>query len=396
MRTGGRITSLNSIISLALLAVLSLSFLMFTFVFIINWEDWFFETKLAGPLAGAFLFAKAAIAFLLTYLLVQYPRQKTAATVAAIIYFGFLFLDSSVTIRYNTGGETPFSVFYAVLLAIPVLLLVTTLLAGKHDAEPVSGPRDTGETPAISVTEPDKKTEFHPLILLLMVMIGLMIMYILVIPFATALLFTQVPFLHDMAIPKAHDTILVKVDAEGNRVWTTYIPGYSLDLIQIAEGEDGSCMLYGTYWMPEQNEAQIRVVKLDRSGAILWDMQRSRQFGTGPEGTAQIAWVESKGAGAVVWLTNAGNIQTDESGKIIAETPQADTLPPRTTEFRKPARFSTSELPAQSVTVRIWSEGGQDIQFSFDDTLAQKEIQNIYSVLPADDGGFVVSGSVRP
>lgn len=396
MKPGERITSLNFILTLALLAILVLSFLMFMFVFIINWEDWFFETKLAGPLAGAFLFAKAAIAFLLTYLLVQHPRQKTPWTIAAIAYFGFLFLASSVTIRYNTGGETPFSAFYAVLLAIPVLLLVTTLLAGKPDAEPAPDLRDTGKTPAISVTEPDKKTEFHPLILLLIAMIGLMIIYILVIPFATAMLFTHVPFLHDMAIPKAHDTILVKVDAEGNRVWTTHIPGYSLDLIQLADGDDGSVLLYGTYWMPDKSEAEIRIVKLDRSGTVVWDMQRSRQFGTGPDGIAQIAWIEPIGAGAVARLTNGGSIRLDESGKIIAETPQADSLHPRTTEFQKPARFSTSELPAQSVTVRIWSEGGQDILFSFEDILAHKEIQNIYSALPADDGGFVVSGSVRP
>lgn len=391
-----RIKSLSSILSFALLAILVLSFLMFTFVFVINWEDWFFGTKLAGPLAGAFLSGKAAVAFILIFLLVQYPRQRFAWTFAAIAYFGILFVSSSVTIRYNTGGGTPFSVFYAVLLAIPALLLISTLLAGKPEAEPVPELRDRVETPVQIATEGVMISKVHPLILLLIAMIGLMIVYILVIPFVTAIVVAYVPILHDMAIPKAHDTVLVKVDAEGNREWITRISGYSLDVIQLTHEDDGSCILYGTYWMPQQNEAQIRVLHLDRSGTVIWDMLRSRQFGTGPEGTAQIAWVDPSGTGAVVWLTNGGSIQIDERGNIITETPQADTLPPRTSEFRMPASYSTSELPAQSATVRIWSDEERDIRFTFEDAISKKEITGIYSVISTADGGFLVSGSVIP
>ncbi len=387
---------LDSLLFGCLLVALVLAFLMFIFVFIINWEDWFFGTRLAGPLAGVYLFAKAAVAFALTYLLVQYPQHRTAGTIAAIAYFGFLFLDSSVTIRNNTGGEMPFSLFFAVLLAIPVLLLILTLTTGKSLADHDAGQQVNDEkTPPVSKGE-KKRSTVPPLILLLCCMVGLMVVVIFVIPTGIAMLFTHIPFLHDMAIPKAHDTILMKADADGNREWTTLVPGYSLDIIQLVDGADGSSILYGTYWMPQQGEAQIRVMKIGRDGNHVWDMTRSMKFGTGPEGTAQIAWVEPKGAGAVVWLTNGGGLQLDDDGAVIGETPEADTLPQRTTEFQMPPRYTVTELPAPAATIRIFPDGGQEIMLIFEDTTSHKEIQSVYAVNPTADGGYLISASVKP
>ena len=116
----------------------------------------------------------------------------------------------------------------------------------------------------------------HPLLLLLGAIVFLMIFYIIVIPLGIAMVITHVPFLHQMALPPAHETILVKVDNAGNREWTTIIPGYSLDFVQLANGNNESHVLFGTYWMPQQDEAQIRVMKIDRDGNRLWDITRSR------------------------------------------------------------------------------------------------------------------------
>jgi hypothetical protein len=148
--------------------------------------------------------------------------------------------------------------------------------------------------------------------------------------------------------------------------------------------------------MPRQDEAQIRVIKIDRDGNRVWDMTRSRQFGSGPEGTAQISWVESRGAGAVVWLTNGGSLQLDENGAVIGRTPEADTLPQRTTEFQMPPRYTVTELPAPAATLRIFPDGGQEIMLIFEDPLSHKEIQSIYAVNPTADGGYLISASVKP
>ena len=316
------IKSLDSLLSGCLVAILALSFLMFTFVFIINWEDWFFGTRLAGPLAGEYLFAKAAVAFVLTFLLVQYPRYRIGGTGAAIAFFGFLFLDSSVTIWQNTAGQQPFSALFAVFLAIPVILFILIIFSENSIAGDSTRERDNEILSMSGPAGVGRCSKVHPLLLLLGAMVLLLICYILVIPLGIAMVITHIPFLHQMVLPPAHDTILVKVDNAWNREWTTIIPQYSLDFVQLVDGNNESCILFGTYWMPQQDEAQIRVLRIGGDGNRIWDMTRSRQFGTGPEGTAQIAGVEPRGAGAVVWLTNGGSLQLNENGAVIGETPE--------------------------------------------------------------------------
>jgi hypothetical protein len=380
----------------ALIAALALAFLMFTFVFCINWEDYFFGTKLAGSLAGLFLFAKAAVAFALTYLLLQFPQYRKAGTAGAIAFFGFVFLNSSVTIRQNTAGQQSFSFVLAVLLAIPIFYLIITLIVGKPDSGADSGRCDTGTSPGLVSKMDGKRPKFHPILLLLGGLVILFFMIIFVIPVSFAFFFINIPFLHQMGIPPAHDTVLVKVDGKGNREWTTIIPGYSLDIVTFVDGEDGTGILYGTYWMPQQAEAQLRVIMFDRLGNRMWDMQRSRHFSAGVAETTQISWVEPGRSSTVVWLTNGGSLRLNGDGAVIGQTSQSDTLPQQTTEFHMPPRFSVTELPATGATIRIVPQEGQELSITLEDILTHKDIQSIYSVNPTSDGGYLISASVKP
>lgn len=389
------IEAIRSGLSLALIGILILAFLMFTFVFIINWEDWFLGTRLAGPLAGALLFSKALVAFALTYLLVQYPRHLKAGVILSIGFFGFLLLNSSITIWNNTAGQQSFSPVLTLFLAIPVILFILTLFSGNPGAldttqEPII---DTPSTPGPAGER--RRPKVHPLLLLLGVFVLLMICYIIVIPFGTAMVITHVPSLQWMVLPPAHDTVLVKTDSPGNREWTTIIPGYSLDYVGLVDSDNGSCILFGTYWMPQEDEAQIRVVKIDQNGNRVWDMIRGRQFGTGPEGTAQIVRVEPGGAGTVVWLTNGWSLRLNENGAVTGETSESDILQQRTTEYRMLPRYTVTELPAPAATLRIFPDGGQEIVLTIDDTITHKEIQSVYAVNPTADGGYLVSASVK-
>jgi peptidoglycan/LPS O-acetylase OafA/YrhL len=118
-------TGLENLLSILHIAILILSALVFMFVFIINWEDWFFDVRLAGPAAGLFLAAKAAGAVVLVFMVTQYPDRWKAVLPASIAYFGFLFVNATLTYQITAPGSFP--VLLAVLVIIPGLLLVLKL-----------------------------------------------------------------------------------------------------------------------------------------------------------------------------------------------------------------------------------------------------------------------------
>jgi hypothetical protein len=81
---------------------------------------------------------------------------------------------------------------------------------------------------------------------------------------------------------------------------------------------------------------------------------------------------------------------------VIGETPEAGTLPQRTTEFQIPPRYTVTELPAPTATLRIFPDGEQEIMLTVEDTISHEEIQSIYAVNPTADGGYLISASVKP
>jgi hypothetical protein len=98
------------------------------FIFVINWEDWFFGIKLDGFPAGFYLLIKASVAVILAFLIIGYPRKIQQLAILAILYFGFLLLDSAVTIQKNTHGQQMFSDLLGIFLIVPLALLITTIL----------------------------------------------------------------------------------------------------------------------------------------------------------------------------------------------------------------------------------------------------------------------------
>lgn len=107
-----------------LIAELLLSALVYLFVFVINWEDWIFGIKIAGFSAGLYLLLKCLAAALLLALILKYPQHNNRTVILTIVYYGFLFLDSSTTIAKNTCGVMPVSLLFAMLLLIPVSLII--------------------------------------------------------------------------------------------------------------------------------------------------------------------------------------------------------------------------------------------------------------------------------
>jgi hypothetical protein len=123
-----------------LIGALVLSAFVFFFVFCINWEDWFFGIKLDGLPAGIWLFGKMASAVVIMYLMAHYPKYRRWSVLSVFAYYGFLCLDSFVTIRRNTQGWD-YPVMMASLFFLSVLLLV---VHGTLSLTKPGNPDDTG------------------------------------------------------------------------------------------------------------------------------------------------------------------------------------------------------------------------------------------------------------
>jgi hypothetical protein len=113
---------LDRLLNYCLVGVLSLSTLMFLFVFILNWEDWFFGTKLDGLPAGLYLLGKWLIAGVLAVALVKYPRYSLHLAAVAGMFYGWLLVDSAVTIQRNGMG------YFSPVLAVGFIVAVAFLI----------------------------------------------------------------------------------------------------------------------------------------------------------------------------------------------------------------------------------------------------------------------------
>ncbi|MCK9630103.1 MAG: hypothetical protein M0R30_00525 [Methanoregula sp.] len=125
------IKTIDTLLKCCVLGILVLATLTFLFVFILNWEDWFFTIKLDGLPAGLFLLARALGAGALAGLIVQYPKHTTLFAGISVVYFGFIFLNSAFTIQKNTGGQSLFSPVLAGFLIVAVAFFVFRLVTAK-------------------------------------------------------------------------------------------------------------------------------------------------------------------------------------------------------------------------------------------------------------------------
>ena len=102
--------------------------LMYFFVFVLNWEARFFGMKLDGLPAGLVLFTQFFIPSVLALILTRYPERILPVAIAAIVFYGFFFIDSSVTIQRNTGGMILFGIMPLVSVLIPAVIVIGHLL----------------------------------------------------------------------------------------------------------------------------------------------------------------------------------------------------------------------------------------------------------------------------
>ena len=128
----------SDLLSIYLVLFLTLVVSSSLFMFIINWEDWFFGIKLDGWTAGIYLFSKAVIAALLVYLLLKHESKRILWSILSIVFSAFVFILPVFSSQRNLRDELGWTIFWqelAVLIIIPVILLVVYLMVNRLDRE---------------------------------------------------------------------------------------------------------------------------------------------------------------------------------------------------------------------------------------------------------------------
>jgi len=116
----------------SLVGVLSLMTAGFLFIFIINWEDWFFGIKLDGFPAGSYLLIKAVLAIIIIGIILHYWDDIRYTAIPAFCYMGLIFFDSAWTIQKNSDGRMLFSPVLGIFLVIPLVLYCFWILADSR------------------------------------------------------------------------------------------------------------------------------------------------------------------------------------------------------------------------------------------------------------------------
>lgn len=125
---------------LAIYLVLFLAFVAFSslFIFVINWEDWFFGIKLDGWLAGIYLFSKAVVAMLLAYLLLKSESKRIVWSILSIVFFAFVFVLPVFSSQRNLRSDLGWTIFWielVVLIIIPFILLTIYMVMNRMNKE---------------------------------------------------------------------------------------------------------------------------------------------------------------------------------------------------------------------------------------------------------------------
>lgn len=170
-----------------LVAILLLSFLMHIFVFLINWEAYFFGVKLNGAPAGMYLLLLGIIAGSLAFFLIKYRRYTLAVSALAVFYFGYRFVDSAVTIQTLT--DNLYSPFLLALLFISLVFLIFHVITTRFCNGDDSPTMIESAMHSISIKIMTQETDADKIIIGVLLVLVLFIAMMFILPLVVTLLF---------------------------------------------------------------------------------------------------------------------------------------------------------------------------------------------------------------
>lgn len=178
--------NIDVLLRYGLIAILLLSFLRYIFVFIINWEAFIFGVRLAGPPAGLYLFLKAIGAGSLAFLLIKYRQYTTAAFALAVLYFGYNFIDSAVTIQTLT--DKLYSPVLLMVFIISLVILIFHALIARFCRGDDSPTMIESAVHSVSTKIMTQETDEDKIIIVTLLVIVLLIAVIIILPLTMAII----------------------------------------------------------------------------------------------------------------------------------------------------------------------------------------------------------------
>lgn len=279
METKQILKNVDTLLKYALIAILLLSFLIFIFVFTINWEAYFFGVKLNGAPAGMYLLLQGMSAGLLAFLLIKYRRYTLAVAVLTVLYFGYTFVDSAVTIQTLTDNLS--SPLLLGLLIISILFLVVHILSarsGNGDPDTVTNESVHESIPKTTSTTTKTKISDDQTIgqLLFLMVAAFAIVFLFLLGMSVfSMYFSNTHAVASPSVPDyTGDTLVTKINEGGATEWQALVNGRSVMNLYACPSEDGGCIIAGMFEYAGQTEPSLRVMKLDRYGRPVWDTRR--------------------------------------------------------------------------------------------------------------------------
>lgn len=322
--------NIDELLKCALIAILLLSFLINIFVFIINWEAYFFGVKLNGTPAGLYLFLKGISAGLLAFLLIKYRRDTIAVAVIAVfavLYFGYTFVDSAVTIQTLT--DNLYSPLLLVLFIISLVFLIVQILSARFG----NGDSDTVTSESISKSKIEttstatgtKKSDDNTIGQIVILAVAAFAIVFLFGPMVMPLFsmfFSGMPGIDSPSVPVG-DSLISKVDANGTTEWQTLVngqplanAGYSRSYLEVCPSHDGGFIVAGMFRLSGKAYSGLRVMNLDRNGTLIWDIHRGSSAYSETDLSA-IEMLLPTGREYMVIMINGIVIRLDEEGNEV-------------------------------------------------------------------------------
>jgi hypothetical protein len=265
--------NIETVFHYCLLGIFLFTSISFFFIFVINWEVWFFGIKLDGFPAGMLLFTKFMITIILAFLLVKYPEKIVIIAGMSLFFFGFSCIDSAVTIQKNTSGQEFFATLPAILILVPATILISHFLAARSWKRDDDSTRSAPITGSAFSTTVSKKTVRYATGDMLMLALAGVVVAVLVGPVIISLFFSP----QNAGISSSGysgDSLISKVDANGTTEWQTLVHGYSDFPLQVSQSNDGDFIIGGMFRLSGQTDASLRVMKFGSNGTLIWNIQR--------------------------------------------------------------------------------------------------------------------------
>jgi hypothetical protein len=118
----------EKIIRYCLIAVLIFWGGMLMFVFILNWEGWFFGIRIAGLYAGIYLLAESLTALFLAFSVIRFTERRIITGGLSLIFFSFMLLDSAVTRQIIHPGSKAIPELFVIFALISLLYLISCII----------------------------------------------------------------------------------------------------------------------------------------------------------------------------------------------------------------------------------------------------------------------------